>query len=651
MDVKNLALGKEVKIKSLVPMENSYASVEKGSKDMLTDGNKGDPSSCYSGEWAHFYRGMGRSLTVDLGGDYAVSGFSAGFIHDKNMGIYSPEDVRLLLSENGNDFYCVTTVKSPYPASFDMQVRAVYSENLGHPIKARFARIDFGVEVNVFCDEFSVFGRECDGAEAELYGEPVREVNKNCFAARDSMGGAYDIPLLYFGYWPEDERVAKLRKSDFIPYVAYIDRDGNPIDTMFDSILMLTVQGRCPSGGCLGYHGAPSKLSDWEFVIEELFAEGQNLKALDEAVAELKPKIGLAPDYKHKVYLTAPVPKVSNEPFGDLNGDGIEEKLLTDDDCIEAYAAFVDMVTRRFESEHLQNIVIDGWFWNNESASRANRDEEEYFATRCVENLHKRGYKCVFIPYFQAGGSEKAESIGFDCTTMQPGLSFQQVLGKDPQAMMQDFTDLCKKYGFGVELEVHHGVKNPETRETYSRLFDEYMLACMRNGMMTDTVHTYYQAAGPGVFYSCAVSKEDSMRVLYEKLYKFIKGTLTEDDFTAKPKPEECEEVSFAEVPDAIETLEEISETPYEVTAEIVEPVTDISETEELDGLNPLAVERDEVLLETEIFEEGEAYEETKCEKAKRFIKKNKKKIALGVGIATALGTAYIIAKAIKGKD
>lgn len=643
---RNLALGKEVVISSFAPMENCYASVEKGEKTMLTDGRTGDPSKCYSGKWAHFYRGIGRSLVIDLGSTYSVSGFSAGFIHDRNMGIYSPEKVSLLLSEDGVDFYCVSTVDTPYPASFGIQVRADYSCELERSVRARYARIDFTVEVNVFCDEIAVFGGEADGNEALLSGEPVREISKNAYAARDSLG-VYDIPLLYFGYWPEDERVAKLRKDDFIPYIAYIDRDGKPVDTMFDAVMLLTVQGRCPSGASLGYHGGPSKLSDWEFVIEELFADGQNLKALDEAVAEIKEKLGLAPDYKHKVYLTAPVPKVSSEPFGDLNGDGIEEKLLTDDDCIDAYASFVDTVTRRFEIEQLQNIVIDGWFWNNESVSRANRDNEEYFAERCVENLHKRGYKCVFIPYFQAGGSEKAEKIGFDCTTMQPGLSFQQVLGRDPQAMMSDFTELCKKYGFGVELEVHHGVKNAETREQYSRLFDEYMIACMRNGMMTETVHTYYQAAGPGVFYSCAVSKEDSMRALYEKLYKFIKGTLTEADFEAKV----CEEAEEAELPsapaEAVEATEATEATeaaePTANTSARAEPVSDSPSASAAKASEPTECEQD--------YEESEIPQEPRGARATRFIKKNKKKIAIGLGIAAAVGAAYAIIKAIKGRD
>ncbi len=641
MEKKNIAFGKSVEITSLVPIENSYAAVEKGRKDILTNGIIGDPSSCYNGEWVHFYRGMGRSLTVDLGDFYAVSGFSIGFIHDNKMGIYSPENVRCYLSEDGNDYYLAATAESPYPASFDMQIRAVYEKTFDKVCRARYVKIDFEVEVNVFCDELCVFGNTSDGYEFKPSGELRTEVNKGCFAPRDTLD-VCDIPLLYWGYYPEDERVARLRKEDYLPFIAYIDRDGKPIDTMFDALMFLNVQGRCPSGGSLGYHGPRSVLSDWEFLLDEMFLDGYNLKALDSAVADLKKALSLDNDYKLKFYLTAPVPKVSNEPFGDMNGDGIEEKILSTEDCINAYAWYVDQVTRRFNAEHFENILLDGWFWNNESASRASRDDEEVFAKGCMDKLHERGYKCIFIPYFQAGGCEKTDRIGFDCTTMQPGLSFQEVLARDPQGMFKDFTALCKKYGFGVELEIHHGVKNPDTMQKYIDLFDNYLIACMRNGMMTDTVHTYYQVAGPGVFHFCAYAKLDQQRAVYDKLYKFIKGTLSESDFEKNASETEEEiildadpapEVDLENVGSASDTVNEAIEEPVEVPVE--EPVeAPVEETEV-----------DETADEDDVFDFG--IDEQKIEERRQKIKK----LALvGAGVAAVLGITYLVLKGRKDK-
>lgn len=616
MERKNLAFGREVKIINTVPIENSYATVEKGRRDILTDGVIGDPCDCYGGDWVHFYRGVGRRLVVDLGEVYSIDGASIGFIHDRNSGIYSPEFVKYYLSEDGKRYYLVSTVDSPYSASFPEKVRAVYAtEAISY--RARYVMLEFYVEVNAFCDELCVFGGDFIGVENEPSGELFSDCEKGEYAKREALGGVRDIPLLYFGYWPEDERIAKLKKSDFMPYLAYIGRDGSINDTMFDALMFLIVQGRCPSGGCLGYHGGPNKLSDWEYILDELFADGQNLKAYDEAVGEIKAALSLPKGYKHKFYLTAPVPKVSHEVFGDINGDGIEEKLLSTEDCINAYAWFIDETLKRVNAEHFENIALDGWFWVNESVSRANRDDEETFAVGCVNELHKRNQKCIFIPYFQAGGCEKADKIGFDCTTMQPGLSFQNVLANDPSGMFCDFTALCKKYGFGVELEIHHGVKSIETKEQYGRLFDEYLLGCMRNGMMTETVHTYYQAAGPGVFHFCANSEDEYQRSIYDKLYKFIKGTLTEEDIIVRP------------------------EESFEIEEDMAETVLDSDE------MPDVAFDND---VDEAIYVDCEPEREITFGKTQRKKKNFKKYLAIGAAAAAAAGVIYLIAKSAKGK-
>lgn len=628
MERKNLALGRAVKIINIAPIENSYASVEKGRKDILTDGRVGDPTACYGGDWVHFYRGVGRRLIVDLGEIRSVDGFEIGFIHDRNSGIYAPEFIKFYLSLDGNDYFEVADVKAPYDASFGEKVHSVYSADID-ACKARFAMLEFYVEVNAFCDELRIFGGDCIGIECEPSGEKYSDINKNRYASRDSLGGIHDIPLLYFGYWPEDERIAKLKKEDFLPYLAYIDREKNILDSMFDGLMFLIVQGRCPSGGCLGYHGGPNYLSDWEFILDELFADGQNLKAYDQAVEELKRALSLPKDYKHKFYLTAPVPKISLESFGDMNGDGIEEKLLSTDDCIEAYAWFIDETVKRFNAEHFENIELDGWFWVNESVSRANRDDEEYFAKGCINELHKRNQKCIFIPYFQAGGCEKADEIGFDCTTMQPGLSFQSVLGSNPEGMFNDFTALCKKYGFGVELEIHHGVKNQDTKEQYGKLFDEYLLGCIRNGMMTETVHTYYQAAGPGVFHFCAHSEDGYQRAIYDKLYKFIKGTLTEADVLGVS--ETVEELC----PETDKAMPEAEEARVEHTT-VTEEVNDVILDDNVD---------EEIYVDYEPEEENYEFDYEEIEKKK---KKFKKYLAIGAAVAAVAGIAYLISKAFR---
>lgn len=531
MDIaKNLALGRPVTVYTSVPDGNSYRSMEKGTKEMLTDGCSGDPSDCYNGQWAHFYRAIGRRLQVDLGQSCAVTGFEAGFIQGASMGIYCPETVTLYLSEDGKSYFEAASAAAPYPATYGETVRAVYSAKTQFPVRARYAELEFSVEVNVFCDEIKILGAPCDGSEKLLSGTPRALPFADSYESRDCLGGICDVPLLYYGYWPENDRIANNTKEDFLPYVAYVDSEGNVVDTMFDGMMFLIVQGRCPSGGNLGYSGPPSVLSDWEYVLEALFRKGVGLSALNETVGDVKKKLLLPDGYSFPVFVTVPTPKISNTPFGDTDGDGIEEKLLTVDDCVNAYCMYVDRLKKRFESARLSNLCLAGCFWGNESVSRAHNDREEEYASKCVSALHDRGLKCIFIPYYQAGGSEKAKKIGFDCVTMQPNLSFNSALQDDPERMMEDFAALCRQYGFGVELEVHHGIKNKDTAQQYGTLFDHYLRACVKNGMMKDTVHTYYQCAGPGVFYDMAYSKDPYLRGMYDKLYRFIKGTLSYEE-------------------------------------------------------------------------------------------------------------------------
>lgn len=614
MELLNLALGENTKITSFVPVSKSYASVEKGNISALTDGLTADPDDCYGGGWAHFYRGFGRNIVIDLEGVFSVCGFEAGFIHDRASGIYCPEKVSLLLSENGVDYFTVSEVDSPYPASFGGKVRAVYSHEGEKCYRARYAKLRFDVDVNVFCDEIKILGKNSDGSELALCGEPDREIYKNRFAPIDCLGGVRDLPLVYLGYWPENERIARSTKEDLLPYVAYVDKNGRIKDTMFDSLLFLFVQGRCPSGGCLGYHGEPSLLSDWEYMIDLLFENGYSLSALDAAYEETKNALSLPEEKKLKVYLTAPVPKISLQPFGDMNGDGIEEKLLSTDDCVNAYLWFVDEVTRRFEAMSFKNIELDGWFWSNESISRVTRDDEETFAASCVKGLHERNYKCVFIPYFQAGGAEKAEKVGFDCVTMQPNLSFNKPLQLDPAGAMEDFTEACRKYGFGIELEIHQGVKNKETQKLYGEYFYEYMRSCIKSGMMTDSVHTYYQCAGPGVFYDCAVSDDEYLRGIYDNLYKFIKGSLTLSDLD--PQPEEA-----------------VTEEPEEQKEQNTVSDNTSPEPDCFDG--------------TEAEEPKESKKKTvRIRKKRRPIPDKSKKLIIGAGAAAAvIGLAYLLGR------
>ncbi len=66
MNNTDLALGRAVLAEGFVPSAKSYGKYENNTGISITDGTTGDPEKPYGGGWMHFYRGVGRRISVDL---------------------------------------------------------------------------------------------------------------------------------------------------------------------------------------------------------------------------------------------------------------------------------------------------------------------------------------------------------------------------------------------------------------------------------------------------------------------------------------------------------------------------------------------------------------------------------------------------------
>ena len=161
-----------------------------------------------------------------------------------------------------------------------------------------------------------------------------------------------------------------LTTAELYPYIAYINCDGTPKDILFNSLVLDYSQTEC-------------RITQWENAIYTLFRNGENLRALDAAAGDIKGYLGLSNDYRWDVYIAAPVPVKSREYFGDINGNGIAEKLLTDSDCGRACSWFADNITRRFKACGFANINLAGWFFAEENQNLA-------------DVITLKGYNCIF---------------------------------------------------------------------------------------------------------------------------------------------------------------------------------------------------------------------------------------------------------------
>ena len=539
--------------------------------------------------------------------------------------------------------------------SFGMPARAKYSADFGCAYRARFVKLVFSVEEWVYCDEISVSGNEINGNEWEYPSEPENLVHKNAHAERNAVG-AGDIAMIPYGMI--GERNYAVKSEELLPYLAHIDTDGRVRDAMFDAVAFIPARVS-PFGGSFAREGGPTTLDGWKYLLEELFADGINLCALDDAVSDLKRTLGMPSDYKYKVFLSAPVPKISLQPFGDINGDGIEDKLITDEDRVNAYLWFVDEVKRRFDRLGLKNITLDGWVWET-SLSRKYNDNEPAFAKACVAALHERGYKCIFTSGFQSGFAEKAYDVGFDLAVMNGDVEFG-MLSENVEGALDDLSSVCRKYGFGIEIDLRDSLSARETAEDSFKTLYTVLTKSVENGL-ADAPRLYRLSPSHRAVFDCAVSRNRNIRMVYDKLYRFIKGA-------SLGLPETVEVIAKEDVePTAEPTAEQINApVAEEFVSEIIseeavlpeepEKIEEIEEAEEPEKIEePVsASERPEIKREkaspnvTNI--KIDVKSEPDCKKCCREKKKDtNKKIALGIGVAAAAGAVFIISKLFKDK-
>ncbi len=524
---ENLALGKSVTIETHIANDRSYNEVERtDSPEVLTDGiyraaDYGDTG------WMKFYRATGRTLTVDLEQICTVERVFTRFMQNSVAGIVAPKRISVYTSCDRTNFVKAEIIsggESPFAPSFGSENHIAEYDIRLTPIRARYVAISFDVTVNSFVDELEIYGNIGSTLDERTDYCSILPEPKQEYLSRDALDGDTDIVCFHAGYSPEDEKLVNNTKDAFLPYVAYLDQKGRIADTMFDSIMFLTLQGKCPSGGNLTISGGATVIGDWEALLDNYFAEEYNLNALDAATAEMKTALSLDKNYKVSVYLTVPYPKISDIEFGDYNGDGITDKIDSYAACLAVTEWFMDEVDARFEQESFQNIELKGYFCNSEGLTRQHYDYEFDFARDAAKLMRDRGLKCVMIPYYQAAGIDSNDELMLDAMLMQPNLSFNDTLKDDPEGTMLDFAETAKQFGLGIQMEIADGVRwEPDE---LGRYYMEYLVAASRNGLMTDTVHAYYNGAGPGVFYDCAKSSKPNMRIYYDLTYKFIKGEL-----------------------------------------------------------------------------------------------------------------------------
>lgn len=492
----------------------TLSSCSKWDLPVLTDGWKANPNNINDNHIHNdrYFKFQSTSAPMefffDLGATSAVERFTVQFTHRMDWGVQAPAEVKVFVSLDGVQWYQAGVVATK-PLYEDRVVDVEL--DLGKKVKARFVSFSFNTCNWCGISEFEAFGTtSVSGAKTpEDAGLVTKENAQKGYHApsKDLLNGNKDLCLLY------QRADRNMYTADLLmPYVAYLDEKGNIVDTMFDSFLFL-MSGSLPSGhNPLG----EGNMTDMQWIIDNMFLDGYNLQALNEAAGRVKEALGLPADFKYGFTVTLYDMDPQGTSFGDIDGDGKVEGTNTWEKRVAALKWYMDAFEAKYAQYTFENLEFLGYYWYREGVYP--EDDQPKVISTLADEIHARGFDFVWIPWYCAPGADTWKDYGFDASCMQPNYVFDL---KEPEGRIAQAAYLIQTYGCGIEIEIgFSAMQNEALRDRYL----EYLAGGVKYGYMKDCIHMYYQELD--VYHSTCKSADPKIRALYDYTYQFIKGTL-----------------------------------------------------------------------------------------------------------------------------
>lgn len=279
----------------------------------LTDGVLGTMSFVADSAWTGASYGATESgmvydewplytTVIDLEEVSTVTKVYGNFIRHTNTGVGLPISVKVYASVDN-----INWMKLGYTnAIFDHIPDGIYSigwhiDNIPEnesidlvgdsPVKARYIRFDFETRSDMhLIDEITVMGYKGVNADAVTPFNTRKLENDTIMRADDVT----DLVLINFN--PEKS----WNKESLKPYIAYIDAEGNTVDTLFDTVCFVANSG--PNGRVFDVENNLVTIDDWKWYINSIFNGYMDI--LDETAKEVAVK--LQRDYKLNLVLMMP---------------------------------------------------------------------------------------------------------------------------------------------------------------------------------------------------------------------------------------------------------------------------------------------------------------------------------------------------------
>ena len=339
------------------------------------------------------------------------------------------------------------------------------------------------------------------------------------------------------------------------PHVSFVDETGKE-HWLFESFLFIESQDRARG---LIYSVAPSGKSadkaSWEALLDRWLAPDGDVKALDDAVAAARKRIGRKPARRQAVIITIPDP-VMLERFSDKKSsttywgsvDGRQLDFQDVNDQILAVKWYVGEARARFKALKLKNLDLGGFYILSEDlpngfgetpAERLNilYKRWETILPAVSAYLHADGLGLYWIPYHLAPGYKNWKQLGIDMAYMQPNYYWD--LFKKGRHPFEKTIQAVKDYDMGMELEFEYSMVADVMRvektgpdgdgapafsekdvPALREMFREYLRRFKDAGFYGTRPFALY--SGTDALHQLAASSDPEDRAMYLEICKFV---------------------------------------------------------------------------------------------------------------------------------
>lgn len=505
----------------------------------LTDGKYGtldmnDPA------WVGHQRGKTREVVFDLGEEKSIGKITAHFFQDyPTNSILVPLTVSMYVSDDKEHWGLLSHNATqllwgdgpPRQETFEWNGSrdGIKGGNTdGKLAYSRYVKVTFTMHPSQwsYIDEIEILGTDGMAEDAvKVLAEQPRLLEPG-----EATAGIRNLNLLYNGQYANG--LGDWNKERIIPNISYVNQDGEPVDWLFDGILYLGLAS--PAGRDFGV--GQTILEDWNWYLDKTFAAAGDMQQLNEATVEVGTKLN-QPDHKMKVVLMIPNPGEYVNDFGDIDGDGVSESFNDSvvgkekalDNRIKALQWWLDQVRQRWQEANYSHLELVGMYWLEEQISTSDTGPDLLKAVS--SKVHDMNLRFFWIPHSLAYKSFMWKEVGFDAVALQPNYFF----GGMDSDRLEDASNLAKQYGMSNEIEFDDRML---TDDVFRNRYIEYLNSGVETGLMQNGFRAYYQ--GNNAVYNLGVSKDPSLRLMYDWLYQFVNGTYKID---SSPTIESMEEL------------------------------------------------------------------------------------------------------------